>query len=1017
MSELLSSAPPLLIILARTFLAAACVLAVVTPAWWLAGRISNDTPSAFFRFLCASGLALVGYISFVNLAGRLLGNSIVAAILYFALNAVASILLWRRRPAETDPSPLVSTWRDWIAPVSLAVVLGFPQWLLAVSNNFFDEAASSAIHLTAANQFAEGVFPPRHNALPDVSIKYHYAFTILSGTVHWLTGLSANVSIDLVSTALWLFVFLFVFFWFRRLAFDRFAATWAGFSVLLGGGLSWAYLPRIEGYNGVEKVPPSSDMVYHHDAARPWLDNLIAAGRVPSLHLRNTDGSISSLPWDIAAQFQQHAVALGIALVLVALFLFVEWQQRQGLQLPLLVANVITFSVLFLAHSVFGAVAALTTGMILLASWVRRPTRWRFGRGLCFGIGVALLALGHGGMLARGPQYGADAVATFRHGLGYPAGGLGGFLHWNVAGFGLPLLLALLAWAFHIGRRDFEHGAESSKRATLFAVLTVFAFVSFFVPQLVFYSSETSGIEQFTEISKFFFAAHLALALLSAYAISRLRQWIPWGAMLPGFACMAITPLAFMYSGAFTPDHTWSGFYRSPYKRGSVEEQMGQTLGKLKHGNRDVYFDASADERVHGYLGELLIYAGSIFTLTPSRYERTGIGYRLSEDVIARRFVQNGRMARLLPGAAEGCDCRWYYSRPVEDMALSPLIVRSRFAKLVGDGYFHERYEAAPRSLFSIDRPTQDADDGLEKYWRPRVVSQSRAGARADKNTKLIFFDLVARRVLAGNDVIQLPSWLMGEVVQVYSARLPGDQDVSLLFGRMKDTEFHLGKRIDDLVERSGWAWTRHDARTGTWEPESERWLWDWDTPFIADINGDGFDSQIAYRHRTGEWMVAPNQPVNGPRVAETDLPLPLAGRFLPRSKGDLGLWSLRTGMVTLQTIATGTRVEFKWGGRPGDILVPGDYDGDGYDEIAVWQRSNHTWYWRHAPDGPITQAVFGTETSVPLPADYNHDGTLDLAYWEPREGKIYVSFTQGRSIDLTIAVPPHSVPAFVNMY
>ena len=118
-----------------------------------------------------------------------------------------------------------------------------------------------------------------------------------------------------------------------------------------------------------------------------------------------------------------------------------------------------------------------------------------------------------------------------------------------------------------------------------------------------------------------------------------------------------------------------------------------------------------------------------------------------------------------------------------------------------------------------------------------------------------------------------------------------------------------------------------------------------------------------------------------------------------------------------LQSVSSDQKVTFRWGGRPGDVLVPGDYDGDGYDEIDVWQQTNRTWHWRHAPEGPISQATFGTATGVPLPADYNHDGRLDLAYWEPGEGKIYVSYNLGRSVDLTIPVPPHSIPAFVNMY
>src|SRR6185436_5566174 len=190
--------------------------------------------------------------------------------------------------------------------------LGLPQWFLAVSTNYFDEVASSAIHLTAANQFAEGVFPPRHNALPDVVIKYHYGFTILSGTVHWLTGLSANVSIDVANTLLWLFTFLFIYFWLKELAFGRFVRLWGGVAVLLGGGLQWAYLPRIEAYSGVAKVPGSSELLHRWDAGSGWLDNLLASARAPGMHLRNADGSVSNLPWDIAAQFQQHAVALGL---------------------------------------------------------------------------------------------------------------------------------------------------------------------------------------------------------------------------------------------------------------------------------------------------------------------------------------------------------------------------------------------------------------------------------------------------------------------------------------------------------------------------------------------------------------------------------------------------------------------------------------------------------------------------------------------------------------------------------
>ena len=93
------------------------------------------------------------------------------------------------------------------------------------------------------------------------------------------------------------------------------------------------------------------------------------------------------------------------------------------------------------------------------------------------------------------------------------------------------------------------------------------------------------------------------------------------------------------------------------------------------------------------------------------------------------------------------------------------------------------------------------------------------------------------------------------------------------------------------------------------------------------------------------------------------------------------------------------------------------DYDGDGYDEVGIWQPHTNTWWVRNMPSGPNLGYTFGTSSGIPLPADYDNDGRIDLAYWEPEENRIYVSFDFGKSIGRTISVPPHSIPVFVNMY
>ncbi len=57
------------------------------------------------------------------------------------------------------------------------------------------------------------------------------------------------------------------------------------------------------------------------------------------------------------------------------------------------------------------------------------------------------------------------------------------------------------------------------------------------------------------------------------------------------------------------------------------------------------------------------------------------------------------------------------------------------------------------------------------------------------------------------------------------------------------------------------------------------------------------------------------------------------------------------------------------------DFGTPGDYNGDGTDELAVWRASSETW---HVKNGQSVSQGYRLET--PVPGDYNGDGKDDFA-------------------------------------
>ena len=92
-----------------------------------------------------------------------------------------------------------------------------------------------------------------------------------------------------------------------------------------------------------------------------------------------------------------------------------------------------------------------------------------------------------------------------------------------------------------------------------------------------------------------------------------------------------------------------------------------------------------------------------------------------------------------------------------------------------------------------------------------------------------------------------------------------------------------------------------------------------------------------------------------------------------------------------------GTATTRQWGSGPpyGDVPVPGDYDGDGKTDVAVWRSSTGVWYVSRSSDGTVLIQPWGAGSApyadVPVPGDYDGDGKTDVAVWRSSTGVWYV--------------------------
>ena len=162
----------------------------------------------------------------------------------------------------------------------------------------------------------------------------------------------------------------------------------------------------------------------------------------------------------------------------------------------------------------------------------------------------------------------------------------------------------------------------------------------------------------------------------------------------------------------------------------------------------------------------------------------------------------------------------------------------------------------------------------------------------------------------------------------------------------------------------------------------TKSWTFNWTAPaqragrvrFFASGNGANSDGTTS-----GDYIYTMN--------AATCL-LPNGSNFDADNRADIAVFRPSAGAWYRLNSSNGAFSGVQFGAN-GDRITPGDYDGDGRNDIAVFRNGN--WFVIYSSNQSFNAFQFGSAGDIPVIGDYSGDGRSELAVFRPSAGAWYI--------------------------